>query len=57
MKTRMLYCKACADYTLQATCHRCGGKAIQNTPAKFSPEDHYGEYRRKLRKLDAGKKA
>lgn len=51
----MLFCKACADYTLQETCPRCGGKAVQNTPAKFSPEDNYGAYRRKLRQLDAKK--
>ena len=52
----MLFCKTCADYTLQETCPRCGGKAVQNTPAKFSPEDNYGVYRRKLRQMDAAKK-
>ena len=57
MKARMAYCKACADYTLQSPCPRCGGKTVQNTPAKFSPEDTYGEYRRRLRKLDPDRKA
>lgn len=51
----MKFCAKCQDYTLKDTCPRCGGKAIQNTPAKFSPEDHYGEYRRKLKRLDAQK--
>jgi H/ACA ribonucleoprotein complex subunit 3 len=53
----MRYCKACRDYTLKDVCPRCGRKAIQNTPAKFSPEDNYGEYRRRLKKLDASEKA
>jgi len=53
----MRYCAKCADYTLKDICPRCGGKATQKTPAKFSPEDHYGEYRRKLKKMDAAKKA
>lgn len=52
----MKFCAKCQDYTLKDACPRCGGKATQNTPAKFSPEDHYGEYRRKLKKLDAHKR-
>ncbi|MCA1811062.1 MAG: RNA-protein complex protein Nop10 [Halobacteriales archaeon] len=53
----MKFCANCQDYTLKDACPRCGGKAVQNTPAKFSPEDHYGAYRRKLKKLDAQGKA
>jgi H/ACA ribonucleoprotein complex subunit 3 len=52
----MRFCPKCQDYTLKDVCPRCGGKAVQNTPAKFSPEDNYGEYRRKLKKLDASEK-
>lgn len=48
-------CTACREYTLQDVCPRCGAKATPNRPAKFSPEDTYGAYRRKLKKLDAGK--
>jgi H/ACA ribonucleoprotein complex subunit 3 len=51
----MRFCKACRDYTLQEACPRCGGKAIPNVPAKYSPEDPYGEYRRRLKLLDAGR--
>ena len=51
----MKRCTACKEYTLQDACPRCGAKAIPNRPAKFSPEDPYGEYRRKLKRLDAGK--
>ena len=50
-------CTACKEYTLQEACPRCGGKALPQRPAKFSPEDPYGEYRRKLKKLDAAKAA
>lgn len=57
MKARLKFCATCQDYTLAEACPRCGGKAVQNTPAKFSPEDNYGKYRRQLRQLDAGKKA
>ncbi|MES2155335.1 MAG: RNA-protein complex protein Nop10 [bacterium] len=53
----MRYCGTCSEYTLKEACPRCGGKTAQKTPAKFSPEDHYGEYRRKLKKLDASEKA
>jgi H/ACA ribonucleoprotein complex subunit 3 len=48
-------CTACHEYTLQDVCPRCGGKAVPNRPAKFSPEDQYGDYRRKLKRLDAQK--
>lgn len=52
---RMRYCAKCDDYTLQDTCPKCKGAAKPNVPAKYSPEDHYGEYRRKLKKLDQAK--
>ncbi|MHB1262204.1 MAG: RNA-protein complex protein Nop10 [Thermoplasmatota archaeon] len=45
-------CLQCKEYTLQDTCPHCGGAAKPNRPAKFSPEDNYGEYRRKLKRLD-----
>lgn len=48
-------CQACKEYTMKEACPRCGGKAIPNRPAKYSPEDTYGEYRRKLKRLDLAK--
>jgi H/ACA ribonucleoprotein complex subunit 3 len=42
----LLQCAACKAYTLAAECPRCGGKPIKPGPAKYSPEDHYGRYRR-----------
>lgn len=47
----MRRCAKCEAYTLKDTCPECGGKAGDPRPAKFSPEDHYGEYRRKLKRL------
>lgn len=45
-------CLGCGEYTLRETCPYCGGQARPNRPAKFSPEDHYGEYRRRLKVQD-----
>ncbi len=46
-------CVGCGEYTLQTdACPQCGGKVQPAQPAKFSPEDHYGEYRRKLKRMD-----
>lgn len=51
-RTLLHRCTGCHEYTLQETCPRCGGKAAPNKPAKFSPEDHYGEYRRRLKQME-----
>lgn len=48
MKTLMFKCVACNIYTLEETCPKCGARARIPMPARFSPEDHYGGYRRKL---------
>jgi H/ACA ribonucleoprotein complex subunit 3 len=50
-----LKCTACGHYTLQEACASCGGKAIEPGPAKYSPEDHYGKYRR-MAKEQAGQR-
>lgn len=44
----ILKCQACGKYTLSETCE-CDGKAIENKPPKYSPEDKYGDYRRKVK--------
>jgi len=36
-------------YTLGETCPDCGAVAANSAPARFSPEDPYGEYRRRAR--------
>jgi len=47
----LLYCKNCKVYTLDNVCNKCKIVTISKNPPKFSPEDHYGDYRRKLKKL------
>jgi len=43
-------CNNCDRYTLkQDKCPYCGGVLKIPHPPKFSPEDKYGEYRRKLK--------
>ncbi|MDR0523219.1 MAG: RNA-protein complex protein Nop10 [Candidatus Methanoplasma sp.] len=44
---RMRRCCSCSRYTLGEACPLCGSRAVEPAPAKFSPEDRYGEYRRK----------
>lgn len=50
----LLYCKNCKEYTLSATCKKCSKKTISKNPPRFSPQDRYGKYRRKLKKLEKG---
>lgn len=44
------FCKKCQVYTMKEICPKCNTKTIQPKPAKFSPEDPYGKYRRKAKK-------
>jgi H/ACA ribonucleoprotein complex subunit 3 len=48
--SQLLYCKKCKDYTLSETCQICKEKTVSKNPPRFSPQDHYGKYRRKLKK-------
>lgn len=49
--SQILYCNKCKTYTLNKTCSKCGGKTITKKPARFSPQDRHGNYRRKLKKI------
>jgi H/ACA ribonucleoprotein complex subunit 3 len=51
----ILKCTACSAYTLKDKC-ACGGIAGTPKPAKFSPEDPYGEYRRRVKHNSLGEK-
>jgi len=42
-------CEKCNIYTLKQECPKCKTKTISIKPAKFSPEDKYGKYRRKAK--------
>jgi len=44
----ILKCESCGKYTMNEKCS-CGGKALNPKPAKFNPEDDYGDYRRKAK--------
>ncbi|WP_081622996.1 RNA-protein complex protein Nop10 [Archaeoglobus sulfaticallidus] len=49
MKSRLRKCRNCGRYTLKESCPVCKQKTISPIPPKFSIEDRYGKYRRKLR--------
>ena len=52
--SHLLYCKNCKRYTLECTCPKCNENTISRNPPRFSPQDHYGKYRRKLKKQSKG---
>lgn len=44
------YCSKCETYTLQEEC--CSQKTTKPQPPKYSPQDRYGEYRRKAKRRE-----
>lgn len=50
MKTLLRKCGSCRGYTMRETCPKCEGTTFMSMPAKYSPDDRYGEYRRRLKK-------
>ncbi len=52
MRSAMRKCPSCGRYTLKDTCPDCGEHTISPIPPRFSPEDRYGDYRRKLKKSE-----
>jgi H/ACA ribonucleoprotein complex subunit 3 len=44
----LLRCAACGRYTLCASCPSCGSATHSPHPARFSPQDRWGRYRRAL---------
>ncbi|TKJ16965.1 ribosome biogenesis protein [Candidatus Woesearchaeota archaeon B3_Woes] len=51
----ILKCSECGHYTMNENCG-CGGNAFMAKPPKYSPEDKYGDYRRKAKKEEFIKK-
>ena len=43
-------CSKCSQYTIKEKC--CDVKTINPKPAKYSPEDKYGDYRRTVKKSE-----
>ncbi|HII08479.1 MAG TPA: RNA-protein complex protein Nop10 [Methanosphaera sp.] len=50
MKFQMRRCNNCREYTLQDICPDCNEKTGVIFPARYSPQDKYGKYRRILKK-------
>ncbi|MAF50740.1 MAG: ribosome biogenesis protein [Nanoarchaeota archaeon] len=49
MKKEILKCPKCEAYTIKKQCSECNKKTLTPKPAKYSPEDKYGKYRRKYK--------
>src|SRR3989442_14176384 len=50
MRSVMKKCGACGRYPLNDVCPACGHAAGNPMPPRYSPEDRYGAYRRKLKR-------
>jgi H/ACA ribonucleoprotein complex subunit 3 len=47
---KLLFCSVCKKYTMEE--FHCSSKSVLPQPAKWSPDDKYGEYRRKAKKKE-----
>lgn len=56
MARHILKCPQCSRYTLEELCSICLVKTVNSFPAKYSPEDKYGGYRREVKKKEWKKK-
>ncbi len=43
-------CPVCGVYTIGGLCNSCNSETVIAKPAKFSPLDPYGVYRRRMKK-------
>jgi H/ACA ribonucleoprotein complex subunit 3 len=50
MRGRIRKCTEDYSYTLSTLCPVCGNPTVSAHPARFSPEDPYGKYRRLAKK-------
>ncbi len=48
--SEILYCKKCDVFTMKKICGTCQQKTGTTKPAKYSPEDPHGKYRRIFKK-------
>jgi H/ACA ribonucleoprotein complex subunit 3 len=48
----ILRCERCGSYGLDESCG-CGGSRAKPKPPKYSPEDKYGDYRRRFKAGEA----
>jgi len=49
-------CNSCKIYTLKKECPQCNSLTLTPKPPKFSLEDKYANYRRKVKKEELIKK-
>lgn len=42
-------CENCKTYTFKQSCPKCNKETINPYPPKYSPQDIYGRWRRKLK--------
>lgn len=50
-RSLILLCAKCNEFSLSEKCPRCGTTTRNPLPPKYSPEDPYGEYRRRLKRM------
>ncbi|MFW9792724.1 MAG: RNA-protein complex protein Nop10 [Candidatus Thorarchaeota archaeon] len=49
--THLFKCNNCGEYTLnQKECPKCKGPVSTPKPPKYSPQDKFGDYRRKAKR-------
>lgn len=56
MSSKILKCPKCNKYTMKEKCDSCNVATISTHPAKYSPEDNYGSYRREAKRETLKKK-
>ncbi len=57
MSRHILKCPTCTGYTMKAACPKGGVATVTSRPPKYSPEDKFGGYRRKAKKMLETEKA
>ena len=46
MRSSIRKCPECGRYSLKDKCQDCNSDTVSAHPAKYSPDDRYGKYRR-----------
>lgn len=49
MRSEMRKCSSCGIYTLKDKCPKCDLPTVMPIPARYSPSDRFGKYRRAMR--------
>ncbi|MBI2575809.1 nucleolar RNA-binding Nop10p family protein [Candidatus Woesearchaeota archaeon] len=48
----LLKCVPCNSYTLKEACAVCSATTVPAIPPRYSPDDKYGDYRRKAKEVN-----